>query len=535
MGVYAGPGGMDEAGPDPHYTPRMRLTHKAALAAVILASATVFLDGSIINIALPRLGKDLPAVGIGVLEGQVYVVAGYMAALAAFLLPGGALGDTYGRRRAYLVGLIGFGAASIACGLAPTLDFLVIARLIQGIAGAILIPGSLAILTSLYDGPQRTRAFGVWTTATSGVLLVGPTLGGVLVEAFGWRSIFLINVPLIALATVMAFRAIPELLPEGPRRRFDSVGAVTAAVAIGGLTFGAIRGQQTSWQQPAAVGALVVGTLALILFPILMSRRRDPLVPLGLFRNRTFSAVNLSTLLVYGALYLVLYLQSLFLQGVAGYSPLGAALVSLPLGLALVLLSARAGTLATRYGVRPFLIGGPLLMSAGTLLWLRVGPATVPWLASLTDPTTLIPPGTFLGDVLPATVVFAVGLSAFVVPLTTTLMASVPVDRAGLGSAINNALSRVGQPLFSAVAFILLTERFYASLASQVPGLDGLGSALRTVIQPLNAPGAGIDPALIKAAASASADAFHATMVGAAVLLVLGAVVNARGVRAERA
>ena len=513
----------------------MRLTHKAALAAVILASATVFLDGAIINIALPRLGRELPTVGIGILEGQVYVVAGYMAALAAFLLPGGALGDTYGRRRAYLVGLAGFGIASIACGLAPTLDFLVVARLVQGIAGAILIPGTLAIITSLYDGPERTRAFGIWTTATSGILVVGPTLGGILVETFGWRSIFLVNVPLIALATVMAYRAIPDLLPDGPRRRFDSLGALTAAVAIGGLTFGAIRGQQTSWQQPAAVGALVLGTLALILFPILMNRRRDPLVPLGLFRNRTFSAVNLSTLLVYGALYLVLYLQSLFLQGVAGYSPLGAALAGLPQGLALVLLSARAGTLAIRHGVRPFLIGGPFLMSAGTLLWLRVTPSSTPWLASLTDLPSLVPPGAFLSDVLPATVVFALGLSAFVVPLTTTLMASVPVDRSGLGSAINNALSRVGQPLFSAVAFILLTERFYASLASQVPGLDRFSPALRAAIQPLNAPGAGVDPALIAAAASASADAFHATVIGAAVLLMLGAAVNARGVRAEKA
>ena len=508
----------------------MALTHRGALVAVITASAVVFLDGTIINIALPRIGADLPSVGLGVLEGQTYVVAGYMAALAAFLLPAGALGDQYGRRRVYLAGLTAFGTVSLVCGLAPNLDLLVIARVAQGIAGALLIPGSLAILTALYEGPARVRAFGIWVTVTSIVAIVGPPLGGILVETVGWRSIFVLNVPLVVVAFILAVRSIPELPSESAARRFDWPGSVAAAVAVGGLTFGVIRGQESGWSQPAALAALAVGIMATAAFPVLMARRRDPLVPPELFRNRTFAAVNVSTLLVYGAMFLVLYLQSLFLQNVVGYTALGASLAAVPMGIGLVLLSARAGTLASRHGMRPFLIGGPLVMAAGAALWLRVGPSSSPWLARLDDPASLVPSSGFLVDVLPAALLFAIGISGFVVPLTTTLMASIPVDRAGLGSGINNALSRVGQPLFSAAGFIILSERFYASLAARVPGLDGADPAIRAAIQPLNLPASGVDGPLAAAARLASTDAFHAAVIGAAALLVLGAVVNARGV-----
>jgi EmrB/QacA subfamily drug resistance transporter len=508
----------------------MALTHRGALAAVITASAVVFLDGTVVNIALPRIGSELPSVGIGVLEGQVYVVAGYMAALAAFLLPAGALGDHYGRRRMYVVGLVAFGAVSLACGLAPSLDLLVIARLAQGFAGALLIPGSLAILTTLYEGPARVRAFGVWATVTSAVAIVGPPLGGILVETVGWRSVFLLNVPLVLGALAATLRFIPDLRSGSDAPRFDWPGSAAVAVAVGGLTFGAIRGQESGWSQPAAIAALAVGAAALLAFPVLMARRRDPLVPLELFRNRTFAAVNLSTFLVYGALFLVLYLQSLFLQNAVGYSALGAAIAAVPQGICLVLLSARAGTLASRHGMRPFMIGGPLVMAAGAALWLRVGPTSSPWLARLDDPASLLPSTGFFIDVLPAALLFAIGISIFVVPLTTTLMASIPVERAGLGSGINNALSRVGQPLLSAAAFILVSERFYASLASLVPGLDPGDPAIRAAIQPLNPPGPGLETALVSAAQLASADAFHTAIVGAAALLVLGAVVNARGV-----
>ncbi|MEW5991255.1 MAG: MFS transporter [Chloroflexota bacterium] len=509
----------------------MTSTQRGALGAAIIGSAVVFLDGTIVNIALPRIGATLPAIGIGVLEGQVYVVAGYMATLAAFLLVAGALGDLYGRRRVFAIGLIGFGVTSLACGLAPSLDVLAVARLLQGITGALLVPGSLAIITAMFEGPERGRAFGIWASATSVLLIVGPPLGGALVEAFGWRSIFLVNGPLVAIGLVLAFRYVPELRATGERQRFDWLGSIVAVVAVGGLAFGAIRGQQVAWAQPEPLITLVVGAAALIAFPILMLRRRDPLVPPGLFRNRIFGAINLSTLLIYAALYVLLYVQSLFLQGVLGYTPVGAAIVSLPSGVALVLLSARVGALAGRHGSRPFLVVGPLLMLAGVAWWLRVPADSTPWLARLDDPASLVPPLAALIDPFPAAVLFGIGISLVVAPLTSTLMGSVPVERAGLASALNNALSRVGQPLVSAAIFIVITDRFYASLASRVPGLDPGSAELRAAVQPLNPPVAGVDPAIADAARQASGEAFAATMLVVAALLLGGAIVNWIGLR----
>jgi hypothetical protein len=262
-----------------------------------------------------------------------------------------------------------------------------------------------------------------------------------------------------------------------------------------------------------------------------MLRRRDPLVPPALFRNRTFSAINLSTLLIYAALYVLLYVQSLFLQGVLGYTPVAAAITTLPSGLALALLSAHAGTLAGRYGARRFLVGGPLLMLVGVLWWLRVPVDSTPWLARVDDPASLMPPVATLTDPLPAVILFGIGISLVVAPLISTLMSSVPVERAGLASAINNALSRVGQPLVSAAIFIVITDRFYASLANRVPGLDPSSSALRATVQPLNAPGPGVDPAIAEAARHASGEAFAATIVVVVCLLLSGALVNWFGLR----
>ena len=254
------------------------------------------------------------------------------------------------------------------CGLAPTLDVLAVSRLLQGIAGALLVPGSLAIITALFEGPERGRAFGIWASATSAVAVVGPPIGGALVEAFGWRSIFLLNAPLIALGLV-AGDPVRSRAAQGRRSatRFDWVGADRGRRR--GRRAGLRRDPRSAGLVERAGtdrGILGIGAVALLAFPILMVRRRDPLVPPALFRSRTFSAINVSTLLIYAALYVLIYMQSLFLQGVLGYSPLAAALTSLPTGLLLAFLSAYAGTLAGRYGARPFLVGGPLLMVLGT-------------------------------------------------------------------------------------------------------------------------------------------------------------------------
>lgn len=504
---------------------------RGALAAAIIGSATVFLDTTVVNVALPQIGASLPTAAVGRLEGQVYVVAGYMTTLAAFLLLAGALGDRYGRRRVFLAGLTGFGLASLACGLAPNLDVLAAARLVQGVAGALLVPGSLAIVAERFDGPARARAYGLWASATSAVIVLGPALGGVLVEGFGWRSIFLINAPLVGTGLVLALRYVPDLRPPDCAARFDWLGAVVGVVAVGGLTFGAIRGGQVGWAEPGPLLALGLGAAALTAFPVLMLRRRDPLVPPSLFRNRAFSTVNLATLLVYAGLYVLLYMQNLFLQGVLGYSPLGAALATLPNGLALILLSTWAGALAGRIGARRLLAGGPVLMALAAAWWLRVPPTSAPWLARADDLASLVPPIDALIDPLPAAILFGIGSALLVAPLTATLMSSVPVERAGLASALNNALSRAGQPLASAAIFVVITDRFYASLASRIPGLDAGSAGLRAAVQPLNAPGAEVDPAIAEAARLASGEAFGVAMLVVAGLFLCGAAVSWIGLR----
>jgi predicted MFS family arabinose efflux permease len=276
---------------------------------------------------------------------------------------------------------------------------------------------------------------------------------------------------------------------------------------------------------------MAVGLIALVAFPLLMLRRPDPLVPLELFRNRGFAIINLSTLLIYGALYGTFTFQNLFLQGVLGYTPLAAAIVGLPTGILLAILSARVGSVAARVGVRRFLGLGPLLMGAGMLWWVRVPATSAPWAATAADPGSLLPPLDVLVDPLPAVLLFSVGISLVVAPLTATLMASIPQNRSGLGSAINNAISRVGQPLLAAGIFIAVTGSFYATLATLVPGLDPNDAVLRRAVQPLNAVAAGVDPAIRAAAGVASADAFHVAAVVSAGLLFLGAAVNWFGLR----
>jgi predicted MFS family arabinose efflux permease len=266
-----------------------------------------------------------------------------------------------------------------------------------------------------------------------------------------------------------------------------------------------------------------------------MAKRPHPLVPLAMFRIRAFAAINLSTLLIYGALYTNFTFQALFLQGTIGYSPLAAALIGLPTGILLTVLSTRVGAIAGRIGARPFLVAGPLVMAGALLWWLRVPSTSTPWVASLSDPASLIPPIAALTDPLPSVLLFGIGISLVVAPLTSTLMSSIPVRNAGLGSAINNALSRVGQPLMAAVVFIAVNGAFYAALAASVPGTDASSSALRTAYQPLNPPPAGADPVLAAAARMASTDAFHLAVIVSAVLLVAGAVVNLVGLRPEDA
>jgi EmrB/QacA subfamily drug resistance transporter len=503
------------------------------LLAAILGSGIVFLDGTIVNLALPAIGR-LPSSFLGVLEGQAYVVALYLAVLSALLILAGALADYYGRRRIFAIGLVGFGIASLLCGIAPTLELIVFFRVLQGASGALLVPGSLSIITATFEGPSRSRAFGTWAAATSALTLFGQPLGGLLVDSLSWRAAFLINVPLVAIALWATLRHMRESRDNEATGSFDWLGAAVGAIAIGGLAFGATRGQQREWQDSLAWGSLAVGAVALVVFPILMVRRPHPLVPLELFRIREFATVNLSTFLIYGALYATGFYQSVLLQGTLGYTATAASLAGLPGGLLIVTLSTRVGAIAGRIGSRPFLVAGPLIMAAALLWWARIPATSAPWQASFGDPSTLAPPPSVLVDVLPALIVFGVGIAMVVAPLTSTLMSSIPTRHAGLGSAINNAMSRVGAPLFGAVVFVVVSATFYNGLAARVPGLDPSDPTVRAQFAPLNPPKGEAPPDEVEAAKEASVDAFRVAAIVAAMLLVSGSATNLIGLGGSR-
>ncbi len=518
---------MDERPPvDAHFPAAAAPPHpRWTLGAVVIGSAVVFLDGTVVNVALETIGRELPATVLGRLEGLTYVTSGYLTVLAALLVLAGALGDTYGRRRVFAVGLAGFGITSVLCGLAPSLEALVLARLLQGATGALLVPGALAIITSSWEGEERGRAIGTWAAATSAVTIAGPFLGGILVQTVSWRAAFLVNVPLIVIGAY-ALRFVPESRDEHASGHFDWLGAAVIAVGVGGLAFGATRGQQERWSDPLAYAAIAVGAAAVAAFPILMARRRHPLVPLEIFRSRAFSTINLSTFVIYGALYMNISFQQLFLQGVLGYSPVSASLGSLPGGLLLMLFSRRAGRMAAQRGPRAFLALGPLLIGAGLLYLARVPSTSTPWQADPARIATFVPSIGYLVDILPGQLIAGVGLTIMVAPLSTALMASVPARRAGLASAINNAVSRAGAPLVGALLFIALSATFYPALASLVPGLDVSSASFRAAVQPLSSPDPGLGATVASAAREASTTAFHLAMLVGAALFAAGAAMN---------
>jgi EmrB/QacA subfamily drug resistance transporter len=497
------------------------------LVAAVLGSGIVFLDSTVVNVALPRIGRDLSRSFLGVLEGQSYVYNAYLLTLSALLILAGALNDYYGRKRMFLVGLVGFGATSVLCGLAPSMELLVLFRVLQGAAGALLVPGSLALLTANFSGEEQGHAFGVWAGASAATTILGPVVGGLLVDTISWRAAFLINVPLVAIAAWATWRRVPESRDEQASPQFDWLGAAVVALAVGGLAFGTIYGQQRAWRDVGGYAALAVGVVATIVLPILMSRSAHPLIPLQLFRSRNFSVVNLSTLLIYGALYVTFYYLALFQQGTIGYTAAAAGLANIPGTLFLIFFSTRFGSLAARYGPRWFMALGPALMALGLLWFARVPAGSVPWRLQPGSPGSYLPPAAYFVDFLPGSVAFGIGIAMLVAPLTTALMTSVPVRNSGLASAINNAISRVGPQLAGALIFVFLTANFYSYLSSRKPFSSLSDLALRSLVSPLNTPA---DPSLVEVVKLASTASFHIAMLLGASLLVLGAAVNAFGI-----
>jgi EmrB/QacA subfamily drug resistance transporter len=394
---------------------------RAVIAAATLGSGIAMLDGTVVNVALKTIGEDLDA---SLAELQ-WVTNGYLLSLASLILVGGSLGDRFGRRRVFVWGTVAFALASLLCGIAPNPEVLIAARVLQGVGGALLTPGSLAMIQGAFVREDRAAAIGAWSGLGSIAAAIGPFVGGGLVEYVHWRWIFLINLPLAVLTVVIARRSVPETRDPNAPDHLDLAGAVLTAAALGATTYALIQ-----WGGPLAPWAGGLAVVAAVLFVVAERREREPMLPLGIFRDATFSASNVMTFLVYGALGAVLFFLTLQLQTVGGYGALAAGLASLPLTVCMLLLAARGGRLGERIGPRIPMTVGPLVMAAGTLLMLSVGDDVAYW-----------------RDVLPGITVFGLGLALMVAPLTATVLAAAPDEHAGLASGVNNAVARAGSLL----------------------------------------------------------------------------------------
>jgi EmrB/QacA subfamily drug resistance transporter len=444
------------------------------LAATVLGSSLAMLDATIVNVALPRIGRQFGAS----LAGLQWTVNAYTLTLAGLILLGGSLGDRFGRRRVFMIGVIWFAVASALCGLAPNIGVLIAARALQGIGGALLTPGSLAIIQASFTPSDRPRAIGAWSGLGGVAGAIGPFLGGWLIASAGWRWAFLLNLPLAVLVVLVAARHVPESRDQSEHHGFDVLGAVLAALTLAGLTYALTEAPAAGSKLPAVLAGLV-GVGAGVAF-VLVERRRSagrgasPMLPLDIFRSRQFTAVNVVTFIVYGGMSVQFFLLVVDLQVVAGYSPIVAGTGLLPVTILMLLLSSRMGALAQRVGPRYPMTAGLVLAASGMALTLRVGPHA-----------------SYATDVLPAALVFGLGLSMVVAPLTATVLATADIQHAGVASGVNNAVARAAGLL---------------AVAGIPPAVGLTGTAYN-------------DPGVFNAG-------FHRAMLIAAVLLLVGAVVT---------
>ena len=488
---------------------------QGALVAAILGSTVVSVDATVVNVALPAIGDDLG----GGLAGQQWVANAYLLTLAALILISGSLSDLFGERRVFSLGVAGFGVTSVLCAAAPTIEALVIARALQGVSGALLTPAALAILIAVFPQDERGQAIGAWTAWGGIGMLAGPLLGGQIVDSTSWRVVFAINVPLILGTLALAARYVPEGVPgSGPRPHVDVRGAVLCALGLAGPTFALIQQPEFGWGSPAVVLPLLGGLALFAAFLRHEARTAEPMLPLALFTRPNFRWGNVQTLTMYGGLAIFGFFVGLFLQQVAGYSALQAGTIGLvPTGM-MFLLSRRFGALADRHGPRLFMGIGPLFVAAGFLAMLRLDAEV-----------------SFVGDLLPALLLFSLGIAITVSPLTAAVLADADESNAGIASAVNNAVARISGLLVTAAVGAALAASFSGAVDDELAGrrLSPEAGALvaATKDRALSVPDAAGLPAaerepVVAAAQAAAIDAFHLGMIIAAALLVAGGLIG---------
>jgi EmrB/QacA subfamily drug resistance transporter len=389
------------------------------LAVTVLGSAVASLEATVVNVALPTIGRDLNAD----VAGLQWTLNGYLLTLAALILVGGSLGDRFGRRKVFCIGVVWFTLASALCAVAPSIGFLVAARVLQGVGGALLTPGSLAIIESTFVPEDRARAIGAWSALGGVAAAIGPLLGGYIVQAISWRWVFLINLPVGVIVVVAALRHVPESRDEEAVEGNDMLGSALATIGLAGITYALIDAE--GGFSPAGIAAAIIGPLAFAGFIVAERRTRAPMLPLDVFSSRQFSAANLVTFVVYGAMGGVFFLLAVELQIGVGYSPVAAGAATLPMTGMMLAFAARGGALAQRIGPRIPLTIGPLFIAAGMLLMLRIAPGA-----------------SYVADVLPAVLVFGTGLVFVVAPVTATVLAAAPARHSGVASGVNNAVAR---------------------------------------------------------------------------------------------
>src|SRR4051812_22351783 len=477
---------------------------RLTLAAAILGSITAFVDSTVVNVALPRIREDLG----GGLAGQQWLTDAYLLTLGSLLLVGGALGDLYGRRRIFALGLAGFGAASVLCAAAPSITALIVARGLQGLAAALLVPNTLGLLVARFEPGERGAAIGSWTAWSGIAMVLGPLAGGLLLAAGSWRWIFGVNlVPVVVALELVRRLDDTHDVPSGGR--VDVIGGVLATLGLGGPVYALIEGPTRGWGSPAILVPLVGGLACLVAFALYERRASHPMLSLDLFRQRNFAVGNAATLAIYGGLSAVPFFLVLFLQQIAGYTALQSGLSLLPVSVIMFSLSRRWGALADRIGPRIFMATGPVVAGAGLALLSRLDASVV-----------------YAQDVLPAILIFGLGLSLTVAPLTATVLGGVAEEHAGIASAVNNAIARIGGLLSVAAIGAVVAAAYTGALHVAAPGDRDP--------QAFAAPPRGTVAEVRVAYDDASTHAFRVAMLVTAALVAVGGALSAVGIENPR-